>query len=214
MNDSSIISPSQEPDLQTQAVKKTPKKKKRRRLWRLIILGVFIAVGAATFLWVRNNQSPAQGIIVPSTVPNDSSQAQETIQHETKYLSFSYPSRYGEMVKQVVKPPMLELMSIKYSQPAKTTYTISFTVKSPAGSPTATEDSAYVYRKQNPDLYKMSTEQINGQTYPKAVKKDGTEVTYFIAGPDKYAIVSGTTTNPGEPVDSEILVIMRSIKWL
>lgn len=193
---------------------KKPRNKKRRRITWLISILIIAFIGGGLFLWYRYNQSPAQGTILQSPTQTQSAEITGTKPFKGKAIGFDYLARYSVPEKQTIKAPVTEAYVLKYQNPQTGSQKIALMVTTPTANTPVFEDSAYTYRKNNPALYTASTEQFNGQTYTKMTKKDKTEVSYFVPGAGKYAVITITSSNPETDITKDLSYIIQSINWL
>lgn len=185
-------------------------------LWRfrfglgLIVLVIVIIYG------YRVMQSPAIGSVAgQNTIVHDAPpKTPELVQFQGQYISFDYPSDYKSTESATIKPPFMEMFSFLSYQPGKESNRISLMIKSSADGTVATADSAYVFRKNQVDQYISGVETINNQLVHKMIKKDGSEVTYFVQGATAYTIIAGTTTKPSGRMSQDVRLVVESLRWV
>lgn len=177
---------------------------------RAISLVLVLFVAAFLFFGYRYIQSPAEGTVhEPEPVPQ--TEAVSTTMLSGKTFALKYPGNYQPVAgtDSKVTAPTVEQYSLS-ARSAVENRRISITIrKSP---PSLDEESALVFRQRNPE-YVSSDEEIAGQKATKLSKKDGTEITYFVPGPNAYAIIATTSTNPRDSYTQEVTDVLKSFKW-
>ena len=184
--------------------------------WRFRF-GVGIVFLSILFIYgYRITQSPAIGRVAGQTTvaPVETPKAPELIHAKGQYISFDYPSDYKVTDSALIKAPIMETHSLISYEPGKESSRINLILKSSADGTVATEDSAYVFRKNQTDQYIASTETINNQTVYKMTKHDGSEITYFVQGVGAYTIIAGTTTKPSGRMSADVELVVSSLRWI
>lgn len=176
----------------------------------LIIVGIIFGI-----VWFYHlNQSPAEGVVDTSGISKPAtSTAPQKLHFDSQLIAFDYPGGYTTATANAVGANVIESYSLRLHDSAQESRNLAITVKKPEAGSTMTDDSAYVYRRQQASLYDITNVSVSGADLKKATKKDGSEITYFIPGPTYYAIISGTSTNPGQDIVDNTWLVASSFRW-
>jgi hypothetical protein len=126
------------------------------------------------------------------------------------FVSFSYPQVFDSVKTMSNLPTTAERFSIG----SKSNYRRSIMVTVENKTATYDEDSGYKYRSMNPSLYHSESVKLSGGTGVVMIKNDNTERTLYWARGGKLVMVSVTSTNAGDALQSYIAVIAGSIRWV
>jgi hypothetical protein len=184
----------------------------RRPLKRFTGIAVVLLVFVFLFFGYRYTQSPAEGV-VGNTKPDPSgTQSVSTTKIDSKYFTLEHPGYYTAVrsADKKVTPPTLETYGLG-ARLEMESRRLNVTVKQSPPS-LLRDESALAFRQNNPD-YISSEEEVGGQPAKKMVKKDGSEITYFVPGPNAYAIIATTSTLPGTDYEQEVGQVIKTFRW-
>lgn len=187
--------------------RKTHRLLRPKRLMGIAALFVVVFLG-----WGYNyTQTPAEGVVRAPTSAPQTKAATATL-FEAKTFSLDLPDSYKPIDNKnnPVKEPTLEQQSFAM-QAATESRRVGITVKR-APPAILAEDSAYAFRKRNQE-YAVTEETVADNKITKMTKKDGSEITYFIAGNTAYAIIAATSSSPKNTFPEEITEIINSFEW-
>jgi len=203
----------------TTAGKPKPRVKAGHRLnrgWALALcVTVFIAVVISAGFWIvdRSFSSPAQGVInIQPPMQTNPTAESETSVASGKYISFNYPSSFK--TRAVAKPANNLLESFSFNTIVMPFTNMDITITNlPGGSLNA--DSGYVFRLQNPGLYKPDTVFVSNQTFQAFI--DQTSSYGIVAyAPSGSWLATISLTGSGAQTDQigqTLKTVLASLKW-
>lgn len=180
---------------------------------RILLIGVVLL--GLVWLWFRYNQSPAEGVVINNAVSGneDKAPAQQKGHYEGSIVSFDYPGSYSSIQNNTPSGLIAEQLSIAANVGTQDSHRISVTVKQFGTGVILEEDAAYKVRMLDTENYSRESATAAGNSAEKFVKKDNTEVVYFIKGPAYYAIIAGTATGGSQSLNEELNQIVNSLSW-
>jgi hypothetical protein len=184
-----------------------------------LLIGLYglLAITIAGSVWYRSLQRPGVGSIQATTQVQAEQKPvapTEPNHFEGKTLLFDYPAAYSDFQNKPGSLPVVETYSFKFYDQSSETRRISITIKQPAPGDIMTDDSAYVFRKNQADTYEISDLSLDIGQLKKLVKADKTEITYFVPGDKYYAIVTATTTRPTGGMADDVFMTVSSLQWV
>lgn len=170
--------------------------------------------GAVLAVWLyRYNQTPAVGVVRSSVSPEPKAETVTTVHFRGIAIAFDYPSDYKTVEnKPVTQSHTTELYTMNQSDPLTGSKQIAVTVKNLINGPML-EDSAYKFRQIESKTYEISDAALPRYAAKKTVRRDGTEITYFIPGEKGYAIIAATSNRPTDAFRQEITKLAESFVW-
>jgi hypothetical protein len=174
---------------------------RKRYLW---MVGVVLIIGGLLFWWAAsgNQATISAGSAAQKATPVGAKQ------FDGKYMTFSYSGEY--VIKPLqAQPPDLEL----YMLSADTQYSKQLAVSVTTGS--ITQDTAYLLRQSQPNVYASHQQVVDGVSATVWVKKDGSEQTIFIPHGNIFALLSFSIagTNADGQLTPEVNSLLASFQW-
>lgn len=130
---------------------------------KLIIVSVIILSLAACIIYIFSRlNSPHQGTVDGAKVELTPLRAigQDPKHAFGTYVSFNYPNKLNQVANDKLALPILEQFNYRYHDIESWHLAIDI-MKNPGGNVTTMSD--YKFRKTKPEIYKESTETLNGQ---------------------------------------------------
>lgn len=192
-----------------------------RRKWvvRLAAVTVLAAVLFIGFMFYQYVSTPSQSqIITPnsslSSLSNTSTFNNTPVAVQNAYFSFSYPAAMKPYKQQPVTAPML--VNYSYGYRDIESWELTITAQSLSAASLST-DSAYNFRSQHPDQYKLEYDTVNDQ--PVAVMTDTkatgfSKVAFMLHG--NYVIhvsLYGNDTSGTNILNSVFEQVLKSMNW-
>jgi len=184
-----------------------------RRVVMLVSILVIIVVG----LWVQHlMHAPSEGSIgggAPAAQSQVAGEQTSTTAYTGKYVSFAYPSGFSSPrpgSTSAVVPEAL-IFNVHDNQGSRQ---VALSVRLLQGGQGLQDDSGFHLRTNKPSEYSHYTATVDGEQATIFKRTDGTEITYYIGGSNKYATLSVTTTNPASDLlSSDLQVLINSFAW-
>ncbi|MCW1908475.1 MAG: hypothetical protein KIH63_004000 [Candidatus Saccharibacteria bacterium] len=179
---------------------------------------VLLPVGfGLAWAWQWYNRQPVVGVITTSIPTAGEVKADTTAapgRYRSENLSFAYPAIYSDSQNTAPAGTTIEQYSMTAHMEKTESRRISLMVKTAEQVGAMREDSAYKFRLNSIDNYQLAQETTakNLQTDVFS-KKDGGEVTYFIAGPGKYLIVAATSNIANGDYKNDVKSVIDSVVW-
>jgi hypothetical protein len=179
---------------------------------------VFVPVSLGlVWAWHWYNQQPVLGTITTPSVPAGEVKSETTAapgRYRSENLTFAYPAIYSDSLNTAPTGKILEQYSMTAHLPKTESRRISVMVKNAELTTDMREDSAYKFRLNSVEVYKLAQETtaMNAQT-DVFTKVDGSEQTYFIAGPGKYVIIAATSNVADGGFKNDVKSVIDSVVW-
>lgn len=180
-----------------------------KRLVSVLLICLLIIVSV---IFIRRLQGPAVGSI--SSVNNIADTKVKILHFTGKYVSFDYQSDLKQQVDNKPQPNVLE--SYIFNKPADGRTAAAYLAITVYNLPSGKSDnnSAYSYRKNNPQLYSSRTLAINGYNVVVMTKLDTKEVTAFSLNGKMLAAISLTAAQAtSNELENRFDAVLNSWQW-
>lgn len=191
----------------------------RKRIVRLVVLFCVVCLVSSGYVFTHYLTSPSQSKITTPNAPVSSLSSTSTFNntpvsvHNT-YFSFTYPAAMHPYATQPLKNPQIANYSYGYRDIESWQLAISGQMYS---DPSLSSDSAYNYRSQHPEQYKLTNTSINGQsvTIMTDMKDAGFSKVAFLLHGSAIVNVSlyGNDTSGTEILNSVFMQVLNSLQW-
>jgi hypothetical protein len=127
-----------------------------------------------------------------------------------QYISFSYPQVFDSVKTLPNWPTTAE----RYSIGSTGDYRRSIQVMVENNTAQPTDDSGYEFRSNTPSQYKPHDVKVGTEVAVVMVKSDNTEQTIYWPHAGKLAVISVTSSNGTDDLNSFVSTITGSLKWV